>query len=114
MGSPWRFEPVITKRLFRFGLPAGVEPFLNWFAFNVFVQIMHSYGPDTAAAATIAFNWDSIAFIPMLGLGIAATSLIGQYIGAKDYDGAERAVYLILRVALVYSVVMIGLFFGLA
>ena len=112
--NAWRFRPDIMKRLLRFGLPTGVEPFLNWFAFNVFVQIMHSYGPDTAAAATIAFNWDSIAFVPMAGLGTAATSVIAQYIGAQDYGGAERSVYLTLRVALLYSVVMIVLFVGFA
>ena len=108
------FLPEVMKRLIRFGLPAGVEPFLNWFAFNVFVQFMHSYGPNTAAAATIAFNWDSIAFIPMLGLGIAATSVIGQHIGAKDYDGAQKSVNLTLGLSLVYSLVMIGLFVGFA
>jgi MATE family multidrug resistance protein len=112
--QPLRFVPDITKRLLRFGFPAGIEPFLNWFAFNVFVQIMHSYGPNTAAAATIAFNWDTIAFVPMLGLGTAATSVIGQHIGAQDYDGAERSVYLTLRVALLYSVAMIVLFVTLA
>ena len=110
----WLFRPDIMKRLLRFGLPAGVEPFLVWFAFNVFVQLMHSYGPDTAAAATIAFNWDSVAFVPMLGLGTAATSVIGQHIGAKDYDGAQRSVYLTLRVALFYAVAMIVLFVGFA
>jgi MATE family multidrug resistance protein len=109
-----RFVPDITRRLLRFGLPTGVEPFLNWFAFNVFVQIMHAYGPDTAAAATIAFNWDTIAFVPMLGLGTAATTIVGQYIGAGDRDGAQRSVYLTLRVAISYSVVMIVLFVGLA
>jgi MATE family multidrug resistance protein len=109
-----RFVPDIMKRLVRFGLPAGVEPFLNWFAFNVFVQAMHSYGPDTAAATTIAFNWDAVSFIPMLGLGTAATSVIGQHIGARDSDGAQRSAYLTLRVALLYAVVMIALFVGFA
>ena len=107
-----RFVPDIMKRLLRFGLPAGVEPFLNWFAFNIFVQIMHSYGADTAAATTIAFNWDTIAFVPMLGLGTAATSVIGQYIGAKDYDSAQRSIYLTLRVGVLYSLVMMALFVG--
>ena len=110
----WRFMPDITKRLLRFGLPAGIEPFLAWFAFNVFVQIMHSFGPDTAAAATIAFNWDAVAFVPMLGLGIAATTIVGQHIGAGDYDGAQRSVHLTLQIGLVYSAVMIVLFVGFA
>ncbi|MCJ7550254.1 MAG: MATE family efflux transporter [Anaerolineae bacterium] len=110
----WRYMPDIAKRLLRFGLPAGIEPFLSWFAFNVFVQIMHSFGPDTAAAATIAFNWDAVAFVPMLGLGVATTTIIGQHIGAKDYDGAQRSVYLTLRIALIYSAAMIALFVGFA
>jgi MATE family multidrug resistance protein len=112
--SALRLVPDLMRRQLRFGLPTGVEPFLNWFAFNVFVQIMHSYGPDTAAAATIAFNWDAIAFVPMLGLGTAATTVVGQHIGAKDKNGAQRSVYLTLRVALLYSVVMIVLFVGFA
>ena len=108
----WRFRPDVMKRLLRFGIPAGVEPFLNWFAFNIFLQLMHSYGADTAAAATIAFNWDVIAFVPMAGLGVAATSVVGQFIGARDYDGAQRSVYLTLRPGLLYSAVMIILFVG--
>jgi MATE family multidrug resistance protein len=114
VNRPLRFRRDIMGRLLRFGVPAGVEPFLNWFAFNVFTQIMHSYSPDTAAAATIAFNWDTIAFVPMLGLGTAATSVIGQYIGARDYDGAEHSVYLTLRVGLLYSLAMMTLFVGFA
>ena len=108
------YVPDIMRRLLRFGFPAGIEPFLNWFAFNVFVQVMHSYGPDTAAAATIAFNWDSIAFIPMLGLGVAATTVIGQHIGAKNYGSAQRSVFLTLRIAFLYSIVMVTLFVGFA
>ena len=87
--QPLRYVPDIMVRLLRYGLPAGVEPFPNWFAFNVFVQSVHAYGPNTAAAATIAFNWDAIAFVPMLGLGTAATSVVGQYIGAQDDGGAQ-------------------------
>ena len=118
--SPYRTDHVlhfrsdILKRLLRFGLPAGISPFLNWFAFNVFVQIMHSYGPDTAAAATIAFNWDAVVFIPMLGLGSAASTVVGQHIGAKDHDGAQRATYLVIRVAVFYAAVMMILFLCLA
>ena len=37
-------------------------------AFNLFVQLMHSYGADTAATVTVVFNYEMLAFIPMLGL----------------------------------------------
>ena len=103
----------IIKRLLLFGLPAGISPFLNWFAFNIFVQLMHSYGPNTAAAATIAFNWDTVVFLPMLGLGITARTVVGQSIGAKDLDGAQRLTYLIMRISIIYAIVMMILFIGL-
>ena len=104
------FRPAIFKTLVKFGLPAGFEMFLNVSAFNLFVQFMHSYGTKVAAAVTIAFNWDIVSFIPMLGMGHAITALVGQNVGAKDYPEARRSAYTGLKVAWVYSGSMVLLF----
>jgi putative MATE family efflux protein len=85
-----RFRPQIMRRLLRFGIPAGFEMFLSVTAFNLFVQFMHSYGTDVAAAVTIAFNWDIVAFIPMLGMSHATTALVGQNIGVRIERGKHR------------------------
>lgn len=106
----FRLNAKTMRILLRFGAPAGLEMFLNIAAFNLFVQFMHSYGPAVAAAVTIAFNWDMVAFIPMLGMGFAVTSLIGQFVGARDYATAKKAAYLSLRVAWVYSGCMVLIF----
>jgi MATE family multidrug resistance protein len=98
------------RTLVRFGTPAGVEMLLNVAAFNLFVQFMYSYGTGVAAAVTIAFNWDIVAFIPMLGMSFATTSLVGQFVGARDFVMARRAAYLSLRVAWVYSASMVVVF----
>ena len=108
--SRWRFDREMFARLLRFGTPAGVEIFLNVLAFNLFVQLMHGYGANVATATTITFNWDIVAFIPMLGLGIATTAVVGQYIGAHDQDGAARSAVLALRIAWIYSGSMMLLF----
>ncbi len=106
----WRFDGGIVKKLLRFGGPAGIESFLNVGAFNLFVQMMHSYGPNVAAAVTISFNWDLVAFIPMLGLGIATTAIIAQDIGAGDHDEARASTFLILKIAFIYGGLMMVLF----
>ena len=106
----WRFDRTLMKKLLRFGLPAGTETLLNMGAFNLFVQLMHSYGSNVAAAVTIAFNWDLVAFIPMFGLGIATTAVVGQHIGARDFEGAEASAYLSLHLGYVYSGLMMVLF----
>lgn len=108
--SSWSFDRELLQRLLRFGAPAGVETFLNVLAFNLFIQLMHGYGADVAAATTITFNYDIVAFIPMLGLGVATTAVVGQYIGADDTEGAHRTALLALRVGWLYSGTMMLLF----
>lgn len=94
----------------RFGLPAGFEMFLNLIAFNLFIQAMHSYGPVVAAATTITFNWDLVAFIPMIGLSGATTAITGQCIGAGDKKEAEKTAFTALMTAWVYSFTMTFVF----
>ena len=106
----WKFRPDIMKRLLRFGIPAGTELFLNVFAFNLFVQLMHSMGPDVAAAVTITFNYDAVAFVPMVGLGIAVTSLVGRQMGGGNPEGARKATFLSLRVGYSYAAFMMLVF----
>lgn len=105
------FDRRLTKLLIEFGTPAGTEIFLNMAAFNLFVQLMHSYSPDTAAAVTITFNYDILAFIPMMGLGFASTTLTGRYIGARNIPGAERATRLNLYIAWSFAAVLALIFF---
>jgi len=104
------FDRPLMMILLRYGAPAGLEIFFNITAFNFFVQLMHSYGPDTAAAVTIALNYDMLAFIPMMGLGFAATTLTGRYVGAGDIGGAEHATRLTLLITWIYAALMMLIF----
>jgi MATE family multidrug resistance protein len=108
--SSWNFDKIIMKKLLRYGIPSGIEMFLNVFAFNLFVQMMHSYSEDVAAAVTITFNYDMLAFIPLMGLGFATTSLVGQQMGADNPEGAAKVVGLSMRVGMVYGVAMMMVF----
>jgi MATE family multidrug resistance protein len=71
---------------------------------------MHGYGTAVAAAVTITFNYDLVAFIPILGVGSAVTALVGQRIGAGDLRGARRTAFLGLRVAWSYAALMMVVF----
>ena len=106
----WLFDRPLLRRLLRFGLPTGIEMFLNVFAFNIFIQLMHSMGPNIAAVVTIVFNYDLLAFIPMTGLGFAVTALVGQQMGAGSIKGAQETAMLSLRVGWSYACIMMMLF----
>ena len=84
--SGLRFDWPVMKRLLRFGLPPGFEFLMNMIAFNLLVMSFHSYGVEVAAAVTIAFNWDLVGFVPMVGINIGITSLVGRFMGAGSPD----------------------------
>lgn len=96
--------------LLHFGFPAGLELFLNMIAFNFIIQALHSYGRMVAAASTIVFNWDMVAFVPMLGLGMATTTVVGQAIGRGNRGEAEKNTYVALVTGWAYSLTIALLF----
>jgi len=100
-----RFDGELMRKLWRFGSPSGAEFLLNMLAFTLVVLSFHSYGVTVAAAMTIAFNWDMVSFIPLIGVGIGVTSLVGRYMGAGKPDVAHRVTMSGIKLAALYSVV---------
>ncbi|MFW5850916.1 MAG: MATE family efflux transporter [Bacteroidota bacterium] len=102
----FRFHAQITKTLFRYGSPAGIEFFGNLVAFSVLVSIFHSYNEVTATAASIMFNWDMVTFVPLTGIEVGVTSLVGRYIGANKFYVAERAAYSGVKLGFFFSFIV--------
>lgn len=110
----FRFDRATAMKLLRFGYPSGIEMFLNLVAFTVLVLTFHGHGAATAAAATIMFNWDLVAFVPLLGIEIGVTSLVGRYMGSGDTNTADRSAMSGLKLGMVYSFFVFILFVGFA
>jgi MATE family multidrug resistance protein len=110
LGVSLVFDRGITRRYLRLGFPSGLEMFLNVAAFNLFLLMFHSYGIVEAASATIAFNWDILSFVPLLGLNIAVMSLIGRAIGAGDMAKTDEVTASGYVLGLGYSLLLATLF----
>ncbi|MDA0322072.1 MAG: MATE family efflux transporter [Verrucomicrobia bacterium] len=86
------FNPDLFRRVIRFGLPNGVQLGLELLAFMVFVAVLGRQGSSELEAANIAFSLNAMAFLPMLGLGVAVSVIVGQSVGAGNIPVAQRAV----------------------
>ena len=100
--SAWRPEPALLGRLLRFGLPTGLQYSLEILAFALFMLIVGRLGTAPLAASGIAFNLNMLVFMPMLGLGLGVSALVGRYLGAERPEQAERATWSALSISLVY------------
>jgi MATE family multidrug resistance protein len=108
--SSFAFSWPLTRELLQKGIPSGVEMFLNMSAFQLMILMFHALGPDAATASSVMFNWDMVAYVPLMGLEVASTSLVGRYVGARDAAAATRSTYSGLKLGWGYSLLM-GVFF---
>lgn len=111
--SGWKFDAPLFRRLLKFGIPNGAHLFLDVAGFTIFLLLIGRLGTDYLAASNIATNINTLAFMPMIGLGIAITVLTGQYIGAEKPETAEKAAYSGLHLSLLYMTTIAFLFFFL-
>lgn len=109
--SGWRFDPALFGRLLRYGLPAGLHWAIEILGFGVFLLLVGRIGTLELAATGIAFNLNGLVFVPMLGLGIGVTSIVGRYLGAGRPELAERSTRSAIFISLVYTAVWGVLYF---
>jgi MATE family multidrug resistance protein len=98
----WRFERVLFTRLLRYGLPSGLQYSLEIGAFAIFMMIVGRISTAALAASSISFNLNMLVFMPMWGLGVGVSALVGRYLGSEEPDHAERATWSAFWMSLVY------------
>lgn len=109
------FNYPLMKRMLRFGFGNGMQLFMDVAAFALFNVLMGKYaltaaGGNIAAASGIAISVNGVAFIPMLGLGAAASIMVGHGIGSRDIPFAKRAVRSARILIMTYMAMMCFLF----
>jgi MATE family multidrug resistance protein len=110
--SGMKFDGDLFRRLMRFGAPAGLQMLIEVSAFTLFILMVGQLGEEALSTSTMAFNVNSVAFLPILGLGIAIATMVGNQLGQDQPDLAARAVWTSFVIALAYSAVMAVLYLG--
>lgn len=85
------------RRLLELGVPIGLQVSLEGWVFSTVALLMGTLGPTQLAGHQIAISLASLSFMVPLGLAGAATTRVGNAIGAGDQARGERAAYLALR-----------------
>jgi multidrug resistance protein, MATE family len=100
--SGLRCDLDFMRRMLYYGGPSGFQMLLDVAGFTVFVLLVDRLGGTQAAATSMAFSISSLAFMPIYGLHLAASVLVGERLGADRDDLAARATYTTLELALAY------------
>ena len=79
--AAWRVRWGLMRRLLKFGVPTGLHYLADVAALTVFLLLVGRLGADGLAATSLTFNLNSLCFLPAVGLGSAASILVGHRVG---------------------------------
>jgi MATE family multidrug resistance protein len=109
--GPLRLRASEFARMLRFGVPNGLNWFLEFGAFLLFINVfVAELGTATLAAMMVVFNINSVSFMPALGLASAGAILTGEAIGRGRPDDVPRFVKTTMAVAAIWQCT-VGLFY---
>lgn len=82
------------KRLLRIGLPAGFADLLHWVANFGVVRFVNEIGATAGNAHSITIRIESMSYMMGFAVATATATIVGQSLGMKRPQRAERAAYL--------------------
>jgi putative MATE family efflux protein len=92
----------MAKRVLAIGIPTGVEQLLMQIGFMLYLAIAAIYGTTAVAAYIIGVRILALSFLPGFGFSAAASTIVGQQLGAKKADDAQRSGWETTRLAVVF------------
>lgn len=102
----WLVRKDILKRAFEIGGPLAMEQSATTGAQVVSTKIVAPLGTIAIAANSFAVTAESICYMPGYGIGSAATTMVGQAIGAKRKDLARSFAWLTTGVGILVQSLM--------
>jgi putative MATE family efflux protein len=79
------------RRFLRLGIPIGTTWIFEMVAWTAFAAYAGTRAPVELAAHMVLFQVTGFCFMPAVAIGVAASTLVGQYLGAQRKDLAWRS-----------------------
>lgn len=98
-GVPLKFDSALMKLALRISLPTMGERMAMSLGQLVVTFIVTSLGTVSLAAHHLAITSESICFMPAFAFSSAATTLVGQSLGAKREDLADKLSMGVIKIA---------------
>ena len=90
LGGSWKLNRICIRNAIKIFTPIALERTVTCGAYITVTKIIAPLGNIAVAANSLAVTAESFCYMPGYGLGTAATTLVGQSIGAKRKDLAKR------------------------
>jgi putative MATE family efflux protein len=108
----WDIDLSMVWRILRIGIPASTAGILFSLVYLFINRIVAEFGTDAIAALGIGNRMESISFLTCFGFSIAASTLVGQNLGAGKPERSARAAWETAGIVVVITGFVGAMFFA--
>jgi len=94
----YRPDIKMIKRILRIGIPNGMENSVFQIGKIMVQGIVAGLGTSSITANSIASNIGGFGVLPGSAMGLALITVVGQCVGARDYDGVKKYAKKLLKI----------------
>lgn len=108
-----RYDMPMLRRIWNVSWPSMIEIIGMWSVHAIGVYFIGSLKTGTMGAHAMVVRLESVSFMPGFAVGMAASTLTGQYLGAKNPEMAKKAVrfcWLVAVIAMGGTGVLVSIF----
>jgi putative MATE family efflux protein len=98
-----RIDFALIKRMVQMGWSATLQMLIGMCSWIALIRVLSTFGSNVLAGYTIGIRVVIFALLPAFGVANAAATMVGQALGAKKPERAERAV----KIAGTYSMAVL-------
>lgn len=98
-------------RIAKIGAPIAVNGFLFSLSYMILTRLITDFGPESLAALGLGHRIEGLSYYVAVGFSVAASTLVGQHLGANKPERAEQAVWLTILYISIFLVFISFIFF---
>ena len=109
--NDFQYSRGIIAKIFKIGIPSSLSMLIISFGQVIMNRILINFSTEAVAAYQIVSRLDMLLFMPILGIAISLTTIVGMFYGSKEYEKLLSVVsYGISRAFLITSIGVVFLF----
>lgn len=105
-GEKFHVDRGMIRKILRIGIPNGLENSIFQLGRLIVVSIIAGFGTVQIAANAVANTVDSMGCIPGQALGLAMITVVGQCVGARDYDQARFYIKKLMKLTYLITAIL--------
>lgn len=105
----WSFDFTYIKKILSIGVPSGLENGMFQFGKILVQSLIATFGTYSIAANAVSNNIAQMQIIPGMAMGLAMVTVVGQCVGANDYQQARYYIKKIMKITYLSMLVLIAI-----